>query len=191
VHHRIGPGTLCTLLLSLVAALCSGCNRGPTTASHQTTPTPTTAASTRAEAAQIASGVDLPATFTPETHIDGSQVPCVGRCWRSVDTPREALASLTAAMRSTGLAVTAACVAPTSMTGQPVPHGEGGDACTAKGASKSWVISLSAVPGVRHGTITATGSTVFLAVEPAGARYVLKACQQGQPCQTLTSSPGT
>jgi hypothetical protein len=183
MSHRVGLSLLGVLLLCVAAAACSG---------SQPTPTPTSTASTRAEAAQLASMVKLPASFIPQKSMPGlDDEPCTERCRRSVDTPREALAALVAAMRVTGLVVTGSCVAPTRLSDLPSPYGQRSDVCKATGGSKAWIIGLYADADIRHGRITATGSTVTLAVQPAGERYVLKMCPRGQPCVTYTPSPVT
>jgi hypothetical protein len=187
VHQRIERSTLCALFVCLVAGASSSCSHAAT-ASDRPTPAPTT----RAGAAQLASEVELPATFTPETRLAGlDYAPCAGRCWRSTDTPREALTTLATAMRATGLVVTAACASTTSTTGQPLPNANKDEVCTAKAGSKSWTILLSAAPDIRRGVITTTGSTIILGIQLANTRHVLKACQRGQACVTFTSPPGT
>jgi hypothetical protein len=164
-------------------------------AGSRPTAAPTSIPPTPSAVAALASTVNLPASFTPETRTPGLDgLRCDGRCWRSADTPAETLTSLAAAMRLTGLVITDSCPKPTRVSNLGLPKGVKERAmhvCAARGTSNGWAISLTATSDVEHGRVTATGSTVILDELPVGSRYELEACQQSLPCVTYTSSPST
>jgi hypothetical protein len=194
MRHRIGRSAVCAFLLCIVAGAALGCSHTGTTAGPLPTPASTSIPPTPAAIAALASRVNLPASFIPETRTPGmDDLRCDGRCWRSVDSPAETLTSLAAAMRLTGLVITDSCPKPMKVSNLGLPKGVKERVmhiCTANGTSNGWTISLSATSDVEHGRVTATGSTVILDELPVGSRYVLKVCQQGLPCDTYTSSPG-
>jgi hypothetical protein len=195
MRHRVGRSAACALLLCVVASTVSSCSHGATTAGPRPTAAPTSIPPTPSAVAALASRVNLPASFTPETRTPGLDgLRCDGRCWRSADTPAETLTSLAAAMRLTGLVITDSCPKPAKLSKLGLPKGVKERAmhvCAARGTRNGWTISLTATSDVQHGRVTATGSTVILDELPVGSRYELEACQQSLPCVAYTSSQST